>query len=40
MRFYGLGRDRDIGAIACRAERNSKADAARGTRDEKRLSVE
>ena len=37
MRRFGLGRDRDIGAVARGAQRNRKADAARGAGDEQGL---
>ena len=40
MRLGGLGRDRDIGAVARRAQRDGQADAARAARDEQRLALE
>ena len=37
MRLGGLGRDRDVGAVARRAQRDGEPDAARGAGDEEGL---
>ena len=40
MRLVGLGGDGDVGAVARRAKRDRKPDAARGAGDEERLAGE